>query len=298
MPDLTVVVPTYNQAELLRECLRSLVDQTLPTDRYEVIVVDDGSTDHTAAVLREFSPRVRAVRLPSNRGRSAARNAGIREAAAPLVVLIDSDIVVRPDFLDRHLDVHRRRGPGVVSRGPVVDVPDAATARRSRLRWVPPSPAFLTTANAAVEKAALLRAGLFDEDFPGYGWEDFELGLRLQRLGLRRVFCRQAVAFHLAPAARPVDVDALLAKEEDRARSAVHFYRKHPTFQTRILIQATRLHRLLYWLQTAGGLTTRENIRAVTSALRRHRLGGLADLALRGVLNRHYLYTLEGALKE
>ncbi len=52
-----------------------------------------------------------------------------------------------------------------------------------------PSPAYLVTANAAVEKAALLHAGPFDEAFPGCGWEDFELGLRLKRLGIRGVFC-------------------------------------------------------------------------------------------------------------
>jgi GT2 family glycosyltransferase len=298
MPDLTVVVPTYNQADLLRECLRSLLDQTLPPDRYEVVVVDDGATDHTAAVLGEVTPPVRVVRFPSNRGRAAARNAGIREARAPLVVLVDSDIVVRADFLDQHLGAHRRHGPGVVSRGPVVDVPDAASARRARLRWVPPSPAFLTTANAAVERDALLRAGLFDENFPGYGWEDFELGLRLQRLGLRRVFCRQAVAFHLCPPDSLADLDALLAKETARARSAAYFFRKHPSRQTRLLIQATRVHHALYWLQTAGGLLDRANVAPVVSALRRAGLGALADLALRGVLNRHYIHALDGALRQ
>src|SRR5437867_9423157 len=79
-PDISVVVPTYNQADLLRENLRSLVDQTLPKDSYEIVVVDDGSTDHTAAVLREFAGPVRTVQLPANRGRSAARNEGIRHA--------------------------------------------------------------------------------------------------------------------------------------------------------------------------------------------------------------------------
>src|SRR5207244_3874160 len=122
--------PTYNQADLLRENLRSLVDQTLPKDSYEIVVVDDGSTDHTTAVLREFAGPVRIVQLPANRGRSAARNEGIRHALGRLVTFVDSDILVRRDFLAQHLDAYRSHGPGVLSRGPVVLVPDRSEERR------------------------------------------------------------------------------------------------------------------------------------------------------------------------
>jgi GT2 family glycosyltransferase len=291
--DLSVVIPTYNQADLLKESLRSLVDQSLLTDAYEIIVVDDGSTDHTATVLREFGPPVRVVRLPTNRGRSAARNAGIREASAPLIVLIDSDIVVRRDFLASHLAAHRREGPGMLSRGPVVDVDTTAQARNGPVPRLAPSPAYLTTANAAVEKEALVRAGLFDEAFPGYGWEDFDLGFRLKRLGIRRVFCKEAVAFHVEPQDRAQDVAALLRKEEARARSGVYFCRKRARFETRLLVQATPVHRFLYWLQTGGGMVTPNKVATVRSALRRIGWDRLAHLVLRGVLNRHYLQTLE-----
>src|SRR5438093_1209181 len=175
-PDISVVVPTYNQADLLRENLRSLVDQTLPKDSYEIVVVDDGSTDHTAAVLREFAGPVRTVQLPANRGRMAARNEGIRHALGRLVTFVDSDILVRRDFLAQHLDAYRSHGPGVLSRGPVVLVPDVQTARDSPTPRLTSSPAFLDTANASVERSAPLKAGLFDERFPGYGWEDFTRG--------------------------------------------------------------------------------------------------------------------------
>src|SRR2546428_7525195 len=257
---LSVVVPTYNQADLLRESLRALVDQTLSKDPYEIVVVDDGSTDHAAAVLQEFGPPVKVVRFPANRGRSAARNAGIREAQAPLIVLVDSDILVRPDFLDRHLQAHRREGAGILSRGPVIDVPDVSQARNGSVPRVVSSPAYLTTANAGVEKSALVRAGLFDEAFPGYGWEDFDLRFPLPDSGIRPGFCRAAVAFHVDPLEQRAHVPGLLKKEEARARSAIYFFRKHPTLETRILIQATRLHRGLYWLQTSGGLLRPHNI--------------------------------------
>lgn len=295
--DLSVVVPTYNQSDLLQESLRALADQTLPKDAYEIVVVDDGSTDQTEEVLRAFGPPVKVIRFPENRGRSAARNAGIRAASASLIVLVDSDIIVRPDFLASHLHVHHREGPGILSRGPVIDVPNIQSTRDGQIPHLVASPAYLTTANAALAKDALVRAGLFDEGFSGYGWEDFDLGLRLKRLGVRRVWCRQAVAFHVDPHQYWDEITKLLAKEEARARNAVYFYHKHPTVETRWLIQTTRLHRVLYWLQTGGGLLTPTNIENIVDPLRRSGRVGLAFFMLRGVLNRYYLRTLESELR-
>lgn len=297
-PDISVVVPTYNQADLLRENLRSLVDQTLPKDSYEIVVVDDGSTDHTAAVLREFAGPVRIVQLPANRGRSAARNEGIRHALGRLVTFVDSDILVRRDFLAQHLDAYRSNGPGVLSRGPVVLVPDVQTARDSPMPRLTSSPAFLDTANASVERSALLKAGLFDERFPGYGWEDFELGIRLRRLGIRRVFCRQAVGFHVQPPITQASIQNLLRKEDERAKSAVYFYRKHPTVEVRLLIQATSVHRLLYSIQSGFGLLTPTNVEHIAARLRRSGRNGLAELVMRGVLNRHYVQRLDDELAQ
>jgi glycosyltransferase involved in cell wall biosynthesis len=293
--DLSVVIPTYNQAELLAECLRSLMNQTLPAAAYEIIVVDDGSTDQTQIVLNQYAknqPPLAVIRFPSNRGRSAARNAGIARASASLVVFVDSDVIVRSDFLQWHWQTHRQHGPGILSRGPVVLTSDVRMAMEGPVPRILTSPAYLDTANAAIPQTALLQAGLFDEAFPGYGWEDFELGLRLQRLGIRRVFCRQAVAFHVQPPTQVDNVASLLQKEEERAKSAVYFYHKHPTLKTKILIQATAFHRALYWLQAAGGILSPRNISAITNTMRQKGLHSLAFLGLRGVLNLHYIRRL------
>lgn len=286
--DLSVVVPTYNQADLLRECLRSLAEQTLDPPTYEIVVVDDGSSDETGGVLEEFQTRVKSIRLPTNRGRSAARNAGTAAARGQLIVFVDSDVVVRRDFLQAHLQVHRREGSGILSRGPVVLVRTVAEVADARIPWIGASPAYLDTANAALEKALILLAGGFDETFPGYGWEDFELGMRLRKLGVRRVFSRQTAAFHVQPPPRWEAIDELLEKEEARARSAVHFYRKFPTLETRLLIQATFLHGLVYWLLAGCGALSPQNIVGIVKSLRRSGLTALAYFALRSVLNRHY----------
>lgn len=290
--NLSVVVPTHNQATLLRECLRTLLNQTLPPDQYEIVVVDDSSTDDTLEVIARAGPRVRGARLPSNRGRSAARNVGVTRATGELIVFVDSDVVVRSDFLSRHLNTHRRYGPGVLSRGPVVMVPDVERAQRSPVPRLLFSPAYLDTANAGIAKDALFRAGLFDESFPGYGWEDFELGTRLKGLGIRRVFDREAVAFHVQRPIHETPLDALIRKEDDRARSAVYFFRKHPTLETRLLIQATRLHAFLYWVQGGFGGLTAGTASRVARKLADRGFEGLGYVLLRGVLNQRYLRTL------
>jgi glycosyltransferase involved in cell wall biosynthesis len=290
--EATVIVPTYNQAGSLGSCLASLAAQTIPSDRYEILVIDDGSTDGTAGVLAGFAAPVRVVRLPHNRGRSTARNVGLQEARAERVVFVDSDVVVRADFLEWHSRTHRKYGPGILSRGPVVSVETLDQISHRRIPRFAASPAYLDTANAALDRTAVIRAGMFDEAFPGYGWEDFELGFRLRRNGIRRVFCRQAPAFHLQPPVRARDLDALFAKEEARARSAVYFYRKHPTLETRLLIQATTLHWFLYWLMAGAGALHRGNLPVVVRRLEAGRLAFLAPLAARSVLNRHYLASL------
>jgi len=294
--DATVIVPTYNQAGSVGLCLTSLLAQTVPAGSYEILVVDDGSTDGTPEALGGFSAPLRVVRLPENRGRSAARNAGIREARAEQIVFVDSDVVVRPDFLAWHLRTHRDRGPGILSRGPVVFVDTLDDVVGRSVPRFASSPAYLDTANAGLERSAVISAGMFDEAFPGYGWEDFELGFRLRGNGIRRVFCRQAPAFHLRPSLTPGALGALFAKEEARARSAVYLYGKHPTLETRLLIQATVLHRVLYWIMAGAGALHRGNLPGVVSRLQAAGLGGLAQLASRSVLNRHYLASLEHEL--
>ncbi len=291
MPDpaLSVVVPAYNQAATLRRTLETLGSQTLAAHLYEVIVVDDGSTDDTATVVRRRSAedsRIHLLQHAQNRGRSAARNTGVRAARGEIVVLIDSDIVVRPDFLENHLDAHRRSDRPVLCRGPVVDIPNGRLPDGPS--GLATSPSYLTTANASLPRSELLAAGLFDEDFPAYGWEDFDLGFRLQR-GLPRVFRKEAIAFHISP---EVTLEQALRKEEERARAAVYLYRKHPGWQTRLLIQHTPVHRVLFFLLAGGGLLNRRTAPALAARLRWRGQTLLADQVVRSVLNRHYMAAL------
>jgi GT2 family glycosyltransferase len=224
---LSVVVPTYNRSEVLRVCLASLARQTLSSDQFEVLVVDDGSTDDTESVVGSFRGAlpVRYLRQPQNRGRAAARNRGIREASGDVVVFVDSDVFPVPGFLAAHRSVHLA-SPRAVGRGPLLLTSHLDDPFGKPPLLPDPSPAFLDTANASVRREHLLAAGGFDEEFRHYGWEDADLGLRLRRMGLRRVYDRRALAYHYQPPATPESVPELLQKEEERARMAVRFLRK------------------------------------------------------------------------
>ncbi len=109
---VSILLPTYNRAYCLPRTIDSLLAQTYPD--WELIIVDDGSTDDTGAVLARFDdPRIRVLRHPSNRGVAAARNTGLAAARNPLIAFCDSDDPWRPeklakqvDFLLKHPEVH------------------------------------------------------------------------------------------------------------------------------------------------------------------------------------------------
>ncbi|MGH9582308.1 MAG: glycosyltransferase family 2 protein, partial [Bryobacteraceae bacterium] len=99
MTFVTAIVPTWNRADLLQSILTNLAAQTRPPD--QVIVVDNGSTDATALVAREF--RVDLVAFPENRGFAAAVNEGVRQARGEWLLIVNNDVILEPEWLQRLL---------------------------------------------------------------------------------------------------------------------------------------------------------------------------------------------------
>ncbi|MFO8237798.1 MAG: glycosyltransferase family A protein [Prochlorococcaceae cyanobacterium] len=292
---LSVVIPTYNRLPILRKCLAALEAQQLadPVSGFEVVLVDDGSSDDTVAWIethRNELPHLQLIQQQHG-GPAEGRNRGVAAARGPVVVFIDSDLVVRPDFLVQHAralsaDWAHHGDRLSFTYGAVVNTADFhhPTGERHKLRDL--SWAYFATGNVAIERDLLERAGLFDTAFRLYGWEDLELGERLRRLGVRLVRCPRAVGYHWHPALDLGQIPRLIQVERERARMGLVFFRKHPTRRVRLMIQYTWLHRLLWELATAGGLLNERTLAPLLRWLIRTGRPGLAMELLRLPLNR------------
>jgi len=188
-----VVVPTRNRAERVRVVLDALAGQTLPRDRFEVVVVDDGS----AAPLAP-SGADKLLKHDSPRGPAAARNTGWRAARAPLVAFTDDDCRPEPGWLEAGLRAHRT-SPGSIVQGrtrpepadePILDRPHSRSIRVDSLG------PFFQTCNVFYPRELLERVGGFDERIPTPSSEDADLALRALASGAGAVFAEDALVNH------------------------------------------------------------------------------------------------------
>ncbi|QUS59266.1 glycosyltransferase [Synechocystis sp. PCC 7339] len=259
----SVVIPTYNRLPILEKCLRALEKQTFDQDLiagYEIVVVDDGSTDGTLAWLEGHRQELLHVRPweQDHQGPAAARNLGVNQAQGDTIIFIDSDLVVTEVFLQAHAEGLQRgktqyNSDRVFTYGAVVNTCNFDAPESEPYKLTDYSAAFFATGNVAIAKQWLLEAGLFDTGFQLYGWEDLELGVRLKNLGLKLVKCPRAVGYHWHPPFSLQQIPKLIDQEVQRGRMGVLFYQKHPTWEVRLMIQMTRLHWLLWGLLSLGG---------------------------------------------
>jgi GT2 family glycosyltransferase len=211
--DVAVVIPNYNGARWLPGVLESVAAQTVPPA--EVLVVDDGSTDGSRALLAERFPDVRVLALGANGGFARAANAGIDAVAADAVALVNTDVVLAPDWVERAAAALAAapRAAAVATKLLDLDDPtllydagdvlrrDGACEQRGRFerggdRYDAPGEVFAACAGAAMyRRVAVLEAGGFEERFGTY-LEDVDLGLRLRMAGWRCRWEPRAVARH------------------------------------------------------------------------------------------------------
>ncbi len=212
--DLTVIIPTYNRVEILKDCLHALEEQSLPKLKFEVIVGDDGSKDNTLEVLEKVSSSVSySLRWFSQRnaGPSAVRNKAIKMALSPVVVFFNDDTIATPRLLEAHYELHKSYPQQHIAfLGKVTIDPSLPYSPFAKLHldssfavWdshVGSNGKVLLdwrvfyTCNLSLKKRFLEKHGLFDEDIP-YG-EDVELGARLDRYGLRIFYSPRALGYH------------------------------------------------------------------------------------------------------
>ncbi|AFY75386.1 putative glycosyltransferase [Synechococcus sp. PCC 7502] len=264
----SVIIPTYNRLPILQKCLLAMEHQDFNGD-YEILVIDDGSTDDTIAWVQANQeinlPHVRLLQQ-NHQGAAAARNLGIEKALGEIVVFIDSDLVVTEQFLSAHAEALQNH-PRAFTYGTVINTANFDEPTSTKFKLTDISNAFFATGNVAIARHWLIEAGMFDLQFKQYGWEDLELGVRLKNLGLKLIKCPQAIGYHWHPAFNLAQLPHLIDQEQQRGRMGVIFYKKHPTWEVKMMIQMTWIHRLLWGTLTLGGLINERSLQPLLSWL-------------------------------
>jgi glycosyltransferase involved in cell wall biosynthesis len=195
---ISVIIPAYNGARTLPACLQALQRQTHPPD--EVIVVDDGSTDDTAAVAAGFGA---SVLSQPNAGPAAARNRGAQAAEGDILLFTDADCVPAPDWVERMAapfadpsvagakGEYRTRQRGLIARFVQQEYQDRydRMAGQSQID-------FVDTYSAGYRRDLFLAAGGFDTVFPTASVEDQEFSFRLAERGYRLLYVPGAIVYH------------------------------------------------------------------------------------------------------
>lgn len=258
--EVSIIIPVYNRKEMVRKALDFLFNQNYAKENYEIIVVDDGSTDGTEKMINALSPPCRLVYLHQDRkGPHIARNLGIENAQGKIIIFIDSDIFAPPNFIDEHMRFHKKFKNVIVS-GPTVrtdkleDVFSDIKRRKFResLAWSGPS---LITSNLSVKREFLLKAGGFDGEFVGMGWHDWELGLRLKKLGLKVKRNVEAIVYHYKRTKKLLDIPSLCEKRRERGVNGVLYYKKHPSLKVKMGIRVHSLFfdKFIWWIDKDFG---------------------------------------------
>lgn len=246
--DATIVIPTFNRCAVLLATLARLESVDYPRDRWEVVVVDDGSNDDTEVEVSRWIERA-AIRVryerQSNAGPAAARNRGARLAWGRVLVFIDNDILVQPDFLRLHFAtlcgtpncwvIGRIVHPAAIRQTPFGRFRDELWERFHEThgdRGVTETDG-MTAANLSLPAADFHRLGGFDEAFTIASSEDWELGYRAGQAGVRVLYHPGIVVVH-------DDWAVSLAKFCERQRlyavSDVLLWRKHDKRSPRLAV--------------------------------------------------------------
>ena len=256
-PKLSVVISSFGNYSGLQRVLDGYGAQTAPRGSFEVLVVVDRADPDPDAASATTASRPFPVRVVRGRiaGLSANRNAGLREARAPLVLFTDNDTIPQAELVSEHLDWQARH-------------PEEEVAILGHVRWSPEVhvtpfmhwldhgiqfdfPAIegieagwgrFYGANVSVKRGFAERVGGFDEERLPYGYEDLDFGYRASRLGLRVLYNRRAVVDHL----REFDLDFFKQRVRRAARAEREFVRKHPElepFLFRMFSRAQELER-------------------------------------------------------
>jgi glycosyltransferase involved in cell wall biosynthesis len=274
-PECSVVIPTYNRVTLLKYTLEALAKQRLPREDFEVLVVDDGSSDGTADMVASYHDRLnlRYFFQPDEGWRSAkARNVGIEHAAGDICVFVDSGVLLHSRCLEAHIASHRSASVPLAVCGYVYgyninnedadliiqaidpDDPDGTIARmQQEQKWLDFREFFYAkytdefhglaapwtiywTSNVSASTEQVRSVGAFDEAFQTWGGEDMDLAYRLYRDGAKFIVNRQASSIHFP------HYKSFEENEQQAKQNYVHMVKKYDTPIIRLLLETPDVH--------------------------------------------------------
>ena len=237
-PQISVVIPTHQRAPLLERSLESLTAQTLARSQFEVVVVDDGSSDWTPSVCERLSDdlSLRYLRIEKS-GTSAAKNLGLFTSQAPLVLFFDDDDLADPRLLEEHIEAHRAHPQenvavlGYTTWAPELEISplmEYVTEIGQQLFSYPNIEdgemldyTYLWAGRSSCKRSFLTQHGAFDQDLAAI--EDVELGFRLARHGLSVVHARSAKSLMV----RSITFDEFAQRCMKHGRGVWLFHKRH-----------------------------------------------------------------------
>lgn len=227
-PFVSVVVPAYNAQPTIRHTIQSLVSQTYPGE-YEIIVVDDGSTDRTSEIVRSFS-EVKYIRQP-NAGPAAARNRGAADSKGEVILFTDSDCAAHKDWIERIVGGFSSDEIAAVCGSYGIANPENILAgcihdeiifRHRRIMSCYPQ-AF-GSYNVGIRRSVFWRVGGFDESYRRASGEDNDLSYKILKTGGRIFFAKNALVDHY----HTTQLEKYLREQFSHGFWRVRIYWRHP----------------------------------------------------------------------
>lgn len=198
---ISVIVPAYNAQKTIHQSIEALLAQEYPKEHYEVIIIDDGSSDGTADVVKAYPVKYLHQR---NQGPATARNAGAREAQGEIILFTDSDCVPFANWIAEMVKPFENKEV-VAVKGAYKNKQKSMVARFAQLEFEErfemlkkaESIDMVDTYSAGYRKDIFLQMGGFDPYFPVANNEDTELSYRMSKLGYKMIFNPDAIVYHL-----------------------------------------------------------------------------------------------------
>jgi len=244
-----VIISTYNRKDALARCLDSLFNQTYPKERFEIVVVDDGSDDGTSALAGTLLSKIRYFRQ-EHKGISAARNLGLKNAGKGIAAFIDDDCIPATDWIEQMARYHDIYPGAKVIQGSIGNFfsdnlwavsmqssIDAGLMRREKGDFID----WILTGNISFKKEVLERAGGFDEELKHC--EDYDLAYKLKCKGEKIYYAPKIFVYHC----HRVRLGEFVIQQFNFGRGR---YRLDSKWKDKIIFQADHRQKFIFWSST------------------------------------------------